>query len=59
MTNSLNEQTNLQVLGSLSMSSRLQSAYPSLTEKGLVVVFAGFLSFAIHISEYIHWKQQR
>ena len=40
-------------------SSRLSGAYPTLTKKGLVFDFASFISFGIHIPEYIHCKQQR
>ena len=50
MTNPPNEQTNLPILESqlaFDMSSCLLGAFPTLTEKGSVIVFTGFLSFSI------------
>ena len=50
MTNPPNEQTNLPILDSqlaFDMSSCLLGAFPTLTEKGSVIVFTGFLSFSI------------
>ena len=40
-------------------SRHLSGAYPTLAEKGLVVVFAGFASLGISILEYNQCRQQR